>query len=136
MNINRLQELKQKLTLESDLSSIWSFYMDNFADHPEFIELGEPAHNKFLDTVIHKTVEQMFGKKIKITDFFLIYIAQYHFFHAPFLVERRIGGVIYFEDIKIGLIAVSADYPPTDEVKYSRFSEIMQLPSPNRNELN
>ncbi|MCC5670923.1 hypothetical protein LC653_46090, partial [Nostoc sp. CHAB 5784] len=60
----------------------------------------------------------------------------YHFFHAPFQVERRIGGVIYFEDIKVRLIAVSADYPPTDAVKYSRFSEVQQEPTPNRNDLN
>ncbi|MBD2251550.1 hypothetical protein [Nostoc parmelioides] len=136
MNIDRLQELKQKLTIEADLSAIWSFYMDSFVDDTEFIELGEPKYNEYLDAVIHKTCEQMFGRVIKITDFLTIYIAQYGFFHAPFWAEKRIGGVIYFEDLKIGLIAVSADYPPTDEVKYSRFSEVMQLPTSNRLDLN
>lgn len=136
MNIDQLQELKQKLTIEANLSTIWSFYMDHFADHPEFIELGEPKYNEYLHSVIHKTSQQMFGREIEISNYFPIYIAQYSFFHAPFWVERRIGGVIYFEDIKVGLIAVSADYPPTDEVKYSRFSEIMQLPTPIRNDLN
>lgn len=136
MNIDRWQELKQKLTVEPDLSDIWLFYMDHFADHPEFTELGEPLYNEYLDSVIQKTCQQMFGRAIRITDFLPIYIAQYGFFHAPFQVERRIGGVIYFEDIKIGLIAVSADYPPTDEVKYSRFSEVLRLPTPNRSDLN
>ncbi|MBE9053530.1 hypothetical protein IQ243_24620 [Nostocales cyanobacterium LEGE 11386] len=136
MNIDRWQELKQKLTIEPDLSDIWLFYMDHFADHPKFTELGEPIYNEYLNSVIQKTCQQIFGTAIRITDFLPIYIAQYGFFHAPFQVQRRIGGVIYFEDIKIGLIAVSADYPPTDEVKYSRFSEIMQLPTPNRNDLN
>ena len=55
---------------------------------------------------------------------------------SRFQVERRIGGVIYFEALKIGLIAVSADYPPTDAVKYSRFTEMIQLPTPNGNNLN
>jgi hypothetical protein len=136
MNIHRLQELKQKLTSVADLSQIWLFYMDHFADHPEFTDMGEPTHNEYLDTVIHKTCHQMFGRAIKITDFFSIYIAKYHFFHGPFQAERRIGGVIYFDDIKIGLIAVSADYPPTDMVKYSRFSQVLQLPTPNGNDLN
>ncbi|BAZ02924.1 hypothetical protein NIES37_69370 (plasmid) [Tolypothrix tenuis PCC 7101] len=136
MNIDRLQELKQKLTHEADLSNIWLFYMDHFADHPQFTDMGEPTHNEYLDTVIHKTCHQMFGRAIKITDFISIYLAKYHFFHGPFQAERRIGGVIYFEDIKIGLIAVSADDPPTDAVKYSRFSEVLQLPTHNRNELN
>ena len=35
MNIDRLQELKRKLTNDADLSDIWLFYMDHFADHPE-----------------------------------------------------------------------------------------------------
>ena len=136
MNIDRFQELKQKLTLDADLSNIWLFYMDHFADHAEFTDLGEPANNEYLDSVIQKTCEQMFGRTVKITDFLLIYIAEYGFFHGPFQVELRIGGVLYFEDIKVGLIAVSADYPPTNAVKYSRFSEVFQLPAPDRYDLN
>ncbi|MEH2088552.1 hypothetical protein [Nostoc sp.] len=135
MKIDRLQELKQKLTDVADLSHIWSFYMDHFADHPEFTDLGEPAYNEYLDAILQKTCQQMFSRTIKITDFFLIYIAPYSLFHGAFQVEGRIGGVIYFEDIKIGLIAVSADYPPTDAVKYSRFSEVIQLSPPNRNDV-
>ena len=136
MNIDRLQELKQKLTNDADLSDIWLFYMDHFADHPEFTELGQPTYNEYLDGVLHKICQQIFGRAIKITDFLLIYIAKYHFFHGPFQVERRIGGVIYFQDIKIGLIAVSADSPPTDAVKYSRFTEMIQLSAPNGNDRN
>jgi len=136
MKIDRLQELKQKLTFEADLSDIWSFYMDHFADDPEFTELGEPAYNEYLDAVLHKTCQHLFGRAIKITDNFMIYIAKYRLFHGPFQVKGRIGGVIYFEDLKIGLLAVSADDPPNDAVKYSRFSEIIQLSAPNRNDRN
>ncbi|MHC5897637.1 hypothetical protein [Nostoc sp.] len=109
--------------------------MDHFADQPEFTDLGEPADNEYLDAVLYKTCQQMFGSPIKITGFFLIYIPNYRLFHGPFQVEGRIGGVIYFEDIKIGLLAVSADYPPTDAVKYSRFSEVIQLSAPNGNDV-
>jgi hypothetical protein len=136
MKIDRLQELKQKLRSEADLSHIWSFYMDHFADDPKFTNLGEPAYNEYLDAILHKTCQQMFGRTIKIKDFFLIYIAKYLLFHGPFQVDGRIGGVIYFEDLKIGLLAVSADNPPTDLVKYSRFSEVMRLSGPNHNDRN
>ncbi len=133
MKIDRLQELKQKLTFEADLSHIWSFYMDHFADDPEFTELGEPADNEYLDAVIHKTCQHLFNRAIEITDNLIIYIAEYRLFHGPIQVQGRIGGVIYFEDIKIGLLAVSADDPA---VKYSRFSEMIQLSAPNHNDLN
>ena len=53
-----------------------------------------------------------------------------------FFLEGRIGGVIYFEDIKFGLIAVSEDYPATNVVKYSRFSEMIQLSAPQGKDYN
>jgi hypothetical protein len=136
MNIERLQELKQKMINDKDLSQIWLFYMDHFADHREFTELGKPAHNDYLDVVLHKTCQQMFGKAIMIDNFFLIYLAEHQFFHGPFQVEGRIGGVIFFEDIKVGLLAVSSEFPPTDAVTYSRFSEPIRLSAPNRYNLN
>ncbi len=136
MEIQRLLELKEILTNEKDLSKIWSFYMDHFADHAEFTDLGEPATNKYLNNVISKTCQQMFGNKIKITNFLLIQIPKYKFFHGPFQVDGRIGGVIFFKDIKIGLLAVSADFPPTDIVKYSRFSEVGRLSEPKGFNLN
>ncbi|WP_409881792.1 MULTISPECIES: hypothetical protein [unclassified Nostoc] len=110
--------------------------MDHFADWPEFTDLGEPAENEYLNAVLQKTCQQMFARAIKISNFLLIYIAPYNLFHGAFQVEGRIGGVIYFEDIKIGLIAVSADYPPTDAVKYSRFTEVIQLSAPQGNDYN
>jgi hypothetical protein len=136
MNIERLQELKQKMINDKDLSQIWLFYMDHFADHQAFTELGKPAHNDYLDVVLQKTCQQMFGKAITITNLFLIYIAEYQFFHGPFQVEGRIGGVIFFEDIKVGLLAVSSEFPPTNAVNYSRFSEPTRLSEPNRYDLN
>lgn len=122
MKLHRLRQLKRKLIQEKDFSDIWTFYMDEFADHPEFIEVGEAVENDFLAGIIPQICEQMFGKKVKITDMLLIYIAEYKFFHAPFQVEGRIGGLIYFEEENTGLLAVSSPLPFTDEVKFSRFS--------------
>ena len=137
MNRVLFQELKQKLVQDADLSQIWLFYMDHFADHSEFIELGEPVNNAFLEAVVPQICQQMFGGEISVIhDLFLIYIAEHQFFHGPIQVGGRPGGVIYFEDEKIGLLAVSAEFPPTDEVKYSRFSDPFQLQGANQYEYN
>ncbi len=45
-------------------SLIWSFYTDHFADAPEFTELGEPAYNEYLDAVLHKTCQHLFGRAV------------------------------------------------------------------------
>jgi hypothetical protein len=136
MKLERLRQLKQKLIQEKDLSNIWSFYMDEFADRPEFLDVGEPKPSAFIEAVVPQICQQMFGKKVKIADLLTIYIAEYKFFHAPFLAGGRIGGLIYFEEERIGLLAVSAKFPPTDEVKYSRFSAPIEPKTPQFYDLN
>jgi hypothetical protein len=133
----KISRLKQKISREADLDKIWSFYMDHFADHPKFTDLGEPAQNDYLDAVIHRICQQLFGKAVKIDRFLLIHLENYQFFHGSFLVGGQIGGVIFFEDIKIGLFAMSG-LPPSNEVKYSRFSEMtpMKPTNPSRYDLN
>jgi hypothetical protein len=72
MKIQRLRELKQKLIEEKDLSKIWLFFMNHFADHQAFTNLGEPAHYDYLDAVLQATCQQIFGnvtEAIKITNF-------------------------------------------------------------------
>lgn len=132
MNRDRLQQLKQKLVQELDLSEIWLFYMDHFAEHKEFTDLGEPVENAFLAAVVPQLCKHIFGKEITITNLLLIYIAEYQLIHGPFDAQGRPGGVIYFEDVNIGLLAVSKEYPPTDAVLYSRFSEPFKLQTPER----
>jgi hypothetical protein len=127
MDITQLKELKQQLLHEKDLSNIWSYYMDNFADHAEFTDLGAPGQNEFLEAIVAQVCQQLFGKKVQIHDMLLISLPEYKFFHAPFVVERRIGGLIYFEDVNTGLIAVAAEHPL---VKYSRFSGIPKPATP------
>ena len=67
MNFKRWQELKQILTEEKDLSNIWSYYMDHFGDNPKFINLGQPIQNEYIDAVVKKTCQQLFGQNVKIT---------------------------------------------------------------------
>ena len=121
MNLDRLEELKQKLSQEKELSVVWTFYMDHFADHQEFIEVGGPTSNSLVTTVVAQVAQQMFGRKGTVSNLLLIRIPDYRFIHGPFMVEGRTGGVIYFEDTKMGLVAV-AEHPPSQEVKYARFS--------------
>ncbi|WP_017326389.1 hypothetical protein [Synechococcus sp. PCC 7336] len=130
MKIERLQELKQKLIREPNLAKIWSFYMDHFADFQEFTDLGEPTDSPFLEAVIPQVCEQIFGRKMRISGLLTIYIAEHQFFHSPLFAEGRPGGVIYFEEAKVGMLAVSAEFPPTADVLYSRFSESFRMNVP------
>jgi hypothetical protein len=121
MKLDLLNQLKQKLSQEKELSSIWSFYMDNFADYQEFTNLGEPTENPLLEAAVTQICQQMYGRQVAVRDLLLIRLADYKFVHGPFIIGGRIGGVIYFEEKQMGLVVV-AELPPSQEVKYSRFS--------------
>ena len=126
MKIDRLLKLKQKLVTEKDLSKIWLYYMDHFADHATFTNLGQPVQHETLSAILQQICKQLFGKTIPNTNLLLIHIERYKFLHGPFHIEGCIGGIIYFEDIKTGLLAISSS--TSDLVKYSRFAT---PPDPN-----
>jgi hypothetical protein len=111
-----------------DLSEVWLYYMDHFADQQAFIELGDRAENQFLEAIIKTLCQKLFGRTVHIAEYMLIHIPEQQFYHGPVHVEGRIGGIIYAEDKKVGILAISADSPPTDEVKYVRFSKPMEMP--------
>jgi hypothetical protein len=121
MNINLFQKLKQKLRQEPILADIWGFYMDHFADHQEFTDMGEPLRDEVLDASLINCCKGMYaGKADKITiEFMSIYLAKQRFFHGPVEMEGRYGGMFYFEAIKMGMVAIPGE---DSMVKYSRFS--------------
>jgi hypothetical protein len=131
MNIEKLLQLKEKLQKEKDLSKIWLYYLDEFGDRPEFADLGEPSQNDFLLTVIAQVCQQIFGKAVNIDGIMTIYIEEYQFFHASFFANSHIGGVIYFEDIKTGLIAAASGSSAL--AKYSRFTGVAKSERCDRN---
>jgi hypothetical protein len=131
MKIEKLYQLKEKLQKETDLSKIWLYYMDEFGDVPEFSDLGEPVRQDSLLAVITQVCQQIFGKPIHINDILTIYIKEYKFYHAPFMANNHIGGVIFFEDINTGLIAVTS--AASNLAKYSRFTGIAKSDRNDRN---
>jgi hypothetical protein len=131
MKLEKIHQLKEKLQQEKDLSKIWSYYMDEFGDIPEFSDFGEPVQQDSLLAVITQVCQQIFGKPININDILTIYIKEYKFYHAPFMANNHIGGVIFFEDINTGLIAVTS--AGSKLAKYSRFTGIAKSDRHDRN---
>ncbi|MEO0852710.1 MAG: hypothetical protein AAFY15_04315 [Cyanobacteria bacterium J06648_11] len=122
MNLKKLQELKRKLLREQSFSKIWGFYMDNFADFPEFTDAGDRAENTILDGLIREICHQLFGDVFVIQDTMTIYIPEQKFYHGPLMVSDRIGGFIYFEDVQMGMVAIE-EAPRNGRVKYARFAD-------------
>ncbi len=131
MKLKKLYQLKEKLQKETDLSKIWSYYMDEFGDIPAFSDIGEAVRQDSLLAVIAQVCQQIFGKPTNIDGILTIYIKEYQFYHAPFMAGNHIGGVIFFEDINTGLIAVTS--AGSNLAKYSRFTGIAKSDRNDRN---
>lgn len=119
LNLKKLDQLKLMLSHEKELSIVWTFYMDHFADHSEFTDMGKPTRHSLVEQVVAMTSQQLFNENPK--DLFLITLPKkYQFIHGGFFVGSRIGGVIYFENSLMGMIALSNN-PPSSLINYSRF---------------
>jgi hypothetical protein len=113
--------VKQKLLYDKDLLQIWGFFLDHLGADPDFMALGEPASHQFLEAVISQVSLQMFPQDGMVIMARLVRLANQQFIHGGVNVAGRVGGVFYFEEIQVGLLAVS-DHFPSDETKVARFS--------------
>lgn len=118
-NLNNLKELQLRLDREKNLGKLWEFYMDKFADRPEFLDFGQPVDHPFLQQIIPLLTQQMFKKKPR--DIFLIKIPESDFIHGSFWVDNQIGGVIYFDKKLKGMVAISGPNL-SGNMQYSRFT--------------
>ncbi len=121
MELTRLQELKQRLLHDTQLPPIWSFFLDHLGENSEFIALGQRLEHAFLSAVVAQVARTAFPEPRVATDLLLARIPGQAFIHGGFFLAGRPGGLLYFEDIEVGLL-VATDLPPSIEVKYARFS--------------
>lgn len=119
INFERLDNLKLMLSHEEELADVWSYFMTHFADHEAFTDVGEAIRQPLVEKIIHIISQQLFNQTPN--NLLLIRLSDFNFLHGVFMVGNRTGGVIYFEDMQKGMIAV-AENPPSQLVKYSRFT--------------
>lgn len=130
INFERLDNLKLMLSHEKDLAKIWSYFMTHFADHEAFTDVGEPIRNPLIERIVMVINRQLFDETVK--NLLLISLPNFSFLHGVFTVGNRTGGLIYFEEIQKGMIAISEN-PPSQMVKYCRFNPQMLGSSNNLN---
>jgi hypothetical protein len=121
MDLAQLQELKRQVLQEKELAPVWSYFLDHFGEDPDFIALGERTRHAFVEAVLEQVGQQLFARDGAVSRLILTRVADQQFIHGGFSMGGRIGGVFFFEEARIGLLAV-ADTPPSIEVKYARFS--------------
>ncbi len=108
MNIREeLEKLKEMLETEEDFYAIFQQFMP-LVDSPKFMNMGKRKKNKLLETVVNKALSDIdMGEIMGIR---ITYIRSFNFYHGSFIANMMPGNVIYFTDIKMGLITIPRDF--------------------------
>ena|SRR5258708_40226079 len=122
MNLGRLEKLKEKLTSSKNLGDIATYFFDHFGENPAFMDLGRPTKNATLESFIATIGGQLCGSnKVVVSHLMLVQVPNTHFIHGGCFINGRMGNVIYFDDIEVGLLALVATKPGGNTL-FSRFS--------------
>jgi hypothetical protein len=120
MDLAKLATLREKLLHADDFGTVWKYFLDHFGEDPAFIALGEPASEPFLEAVFAEVGRQLVGRPVTVRNLRLIRLAEQGFIHGGALLDGRPANVLYFEDVRVGMLGVVWSVAP-GEMKYARF---------------
>ena len=125
MDLKLLLKLKDMIVTNEDFSESWDYFFDHFGESRQFMALGKTVKNKLLEAVVEKVAGELYqgSTAVTIVKPRLVKLRKYHFVHGSFFIEGRLGALIFFEDIDMGLMSVtpvSAD-GPTHFMRFSAY---------------
>ncbi|MFO0982608.1 MAG: hypothetical protein U1E76_12890 [Planctomycetota bacterium] len=109
---SKLDELRTAVETAEDLGKPWTIFFDHFGENQEFLRLGRPV----VDPRVHELFEralQSAGQhhlqraSVTVVDMCLIALPEHRLIHGPAQVNDHAATVIYFDDIQIGLVALT-----------------------------
>ena len=108
MNLDLFDTLKDRLIGANRFDEIMTYFLDHFADDPQFIELGRRETSGDFQRMVALIGTRALKKKACLEYFVATRIDEKSFIHGGGLLGGRVLTVIYFEDIGTGLIAIDA----------------------------
>jgi len=126
LDLQKLEDLKEKMQVEEDFGAIWKFFFDHFGENPEFMALGARADETmhfFLEPILESICQQVVNHEVMAAQFILTEIPGRNFYHGPCLTDAGIAVVFYFDDLKMGMFSLTPALG-SGLIHYGRFSTI------------
>ena len=121
----RLNELKERLVTERDLTKLWHSFMD-MTQVQEFREAQRPCHDEALIRKIGEVAAVVVQRvpESRIVSLILFEVPPFDLYHGPVTMARGLGNLFYFKSLDSGLLAIPnhSSTHPSHRVIMARFS--------------
>lgn len=102
--IESLSELRRRIVEEDDPGDLLIGFLRGIGSRPSFLARGSPTKVPLLDHVVERTCRDVLGRPAAHR-LLLRRVEREHLVHGLLFVERRIGAVLFFEDLLTGVLA-------------------------------
>ena len=107
MDLSRLDTLKTLIVEAKEFAEPFNYFFDHFGEQRDFMREGERTQNSLLDEILKRLGENLYGEGAPYVPGILTEIKDYHFFHGNCFVAGRLGVVIFFSDLDMGLLSIA-----------------------------
>ncbi len=126
MEWQRLEQLRELLQNEEDFGKIFTFFFDHLGENEKFIQAGALAAPEFheeLLPILENILKHMVNRDVLVAQLLLTEIQAHRFYHGPCMSDAGFGCVLYFDDLKMGLMSLSPGLG-SGMVHYARFTTL------------
>jgi hypothetical protein len=122
----RLEQLRELLQSEEEFGKIFAFFFDHLGEDETFIQAGVAATSDFQEEllpILESILKRMVKQEVMIAQLLLTEVQTHRFYHGPCLSDAGFGCVLYFDDLKMGLLSLSPSMG-SGMVHYARFTTL------------
>jgi hypothetical protein len=103
----RVAVLRHKLCNASRLDRVMTYFLHTFGLDQDFMRLGTPMRNDRLKTMLGQVASHMVGGDAKNMQAWFLHLPEHRMVHGMILFGNWTGISFYFEDLEMGLCALS-----------------------------
>lgn len=126
MEWQRLEQLRELLQNEEEFGKIFAFFFDHLGENEKFIQASVAATSDFQEEllpILENILKRMVNQEVMIAQLLLTEVQAHRFYHGPCLSDAGFGCVLYFDDLKLGIVSLSPGLG-AGMVHYARFTTL------------
>lgn len=125
MDWQQLGKLRELVEHEAEFDKIWSFFFDELGKDESFVKAGTHAPAALQDELLpllEGIYKRMVNDDVMVGQLLLTEVPGQNFFHGPCITDAGIGCVLYFADLRMGMVSLTRQGQKL--VHYARFTTI------------